>query len=215
MKFYWRTILLIIGVACLIFGAPWLLTQPAFYARFNYESTGAIGDTIGGLTAPFINGLGAILVYIAFREQVKANKLFSSREQEREIIDQINSIKENQKEEKTFEKTVGEIIDHADRMTLPSRDLATAILLDRALYFLSEFALALELIKRYEGDNEFLKRKLKLLFTIRYREHINKLYKTIHPRTKIEGNNHTAQIIEITSTIRKLREYFQEEEDPE
>jgi len=213
MKSNWRTILLILGVALIIFGAPWLLTLPTFCDRFNYETTGAIGDTIGGLTGPFINGLGAILVYIAFREQVKANKLLSSREQERDILEQINSIKADQNEEKTFEKTVGEIIDKADRMTWASRDLTMAILLDKAFYFLSEFVLAIELLKKYQGDKEYPKRKLQMLFTIRYREHTNKLYKTIHPRTPIEGNNHTMQIIEITSTINELRKYFNDEVD--
>ncbi|WP_425659147.1 hypothetical protein [Tenacibaculum ascidiaceicola] len=44
---------------------------------FNAE-TGAIGDTIGGITAPFVNLLAAFLVWISFREQVEANKLLST-----------------------------------------------------------------------------------------------------------------------------------------
>lgn len=37
-------------------------------------NSGAIGDTIGGITSPFVNLLGAILIYISFREQVESNK---------------------------------------------------------------------------------------------------------------------------------------------
>ena len=37
------------------------------------ESTGVIGDTIGGVTAPFINFLAAILVYLALKAQIEAN----------------------------------------------------------------------------------------------------------------------------------------------
>ncbi|RXM41479.1 hypothetical protein BOQ62_00150 [Chryseobacterium sp. CH21] len=41
----------------------------------DFTETGQIGDTIGGITAPFINVLNAILIYIAFTEQLKANNL--------------------------------------------------------------------------------------------------------------------------------------------
>ena len=60
-------LLLFIIIAC-----PFLFTGSYFKAAFS--STGPIGDTIGGLTAPFINAIGAILVYVAFRQQVAANK---------------------------------------------------------------------------------------------------------------------------------------------
>lgn len=59
----------------LIFLMPLILTQGAFYSIFNFSETGPIGDTIGGITAPFIGLLGATLVYISFEEQRKANKI--------------------------------------------------------------------------------------------------------------------------------------------
>ena len=44
---------------------PWLdLTQ-----------SGLIGDTIGGIAAPIVGFIGAVLVYISFIEQFKANKI--------------------------------------------------------------------------------------------------------------------------------------------
>lgn len=38
------------------------------------ETTGQIGDTVGGLTAPILGLLNAILVYAAFRQQIAVNK---------------------------------------------------------------------------------------------------------------------------------------------
>ena len=63
---------LIIGLPLLVVVSPYLLTQFSGIIPFNAES-GAIGDTIGGITAPLVNILGAILIFISFQEQVKAN----------------------------------------------------------------------------------------------------------------------------------------------
>lgn len=41
---------------------------------FDFSTTGQIGDTIGGITAPFIGLIAAILTFLAFHEQYKANK---------------------------------------------------------------------------------------------------------------------------------------------
>ncbi|WP_255078301.1 hypothetical protein [Lacihabitans sp. CCS-44] len=59
-------------------------------------NTGVIGDTIGGITAPFINFLGAILVYLALNEQIKANEL---------IQNQFYAQEKSKNEELLFEKT--------------------------------------------------------------------------------------------------------------
>jgi len=55
----------------------------------NYEKfceTGQIGDTIGGTMAPIVGLAGSIIVYLALREQVKANKLVQD-----QISDQRNT----------------------------------------------------------------------------------------------------------------------------
>lgn len=66
---------LIIGILLLVLVvvSPALFTQLEWLISFDTES-GAIGDTIGGITAPFISVLGAFLIYISFQEQVDANK---------------------------------------------------------------------------------------------------------------------------------------------
>jgi hypothetical protein len=45
------------------------------YYWIDVSNTGQIGDTIGGLTSPIIGLIGSILIYISFREQLKANAI--------------------------------------------------------------------------------------------------------------------------------------------
>ncbi|MBP6810309.1 MAG: hypothetical protein KA138_02235 [Saprospiraceae bacterium] len=85
-------IALIIALIILPF-IPWLLTR-SFGLYYFDNSTGAIGDTIGGITAPFCSLLGAFLVYRALIEQVNANDTFQQQFKAQEI-------KENQYNEST------------------------------------------------------------------------------------------------------------------
>lgn len=73
-KPYTFTFILIVTCSAFVFSMPWLLTRKFGTFSFNV-TTGAIGDTMGGLTAPFISLLSGLLVYYSFREQVKANKM--------------------------------------------------------------------------------------------------------------------------------------------
>lgn len=208
MKEHKFTILISIGVVLIILVAPFIFTSPYYLARFNFSGTGSVGDTIGGLTAPFINGLAAILVFIAFREQVKANKLLVSRDQARDVLEQIKAIQENRNDQYPFEKTVGDIIDNADLMIAPSPDLKMTILLDRALYFLSEFVVAKELLERYNLEDNFIYNKLGYLYSIKYYAYIEKLVSSLRPRLGLPKNNHDGVIFEIVSTSEELNVYF-------
>jgi len=77
-------ILLFSGFILLVVISPILLTLPNFWKYLDFSETGQIGDTIGGITAPFINLLGAVLVYLSFNEQLKANKI-----QEKALLNEI------------------------------------------------------------------------------------------------------------------------------
>jgi hypothetical protein len=61
--------LLILGII-LIFTSLYIFTRPALFASFDFSESGQIGDTIGGITAPIINLIGAYLVYISFQAPV-------------------------------------------------------------------------------------------------------------------------------------------------
>ena len=63
-----------IGITLIIVISPTLFTLPSIFKFWDFSKSGQIGDTICGITAPFINLLGAILVYLSFSEQIEANK---------------------------------------------------------------------------------------------------------------------------------------------
>ena len=66
--------LLIIALVIAVI-SPWVLTREAIFQILDLSGKGEIGDAIGGLTAPVINMVAAYLVFIAFREQKKANDI--------------------------------------------------------------------------------------------------------------------------------------------
>lgn len=56
----------------MIFFIPIILTRESNIVSF--KNTGEIGDTIGGITAPFLGFFGSILVYLALKAQIEANE---------------------------------------------------------------------------------------------------------------------------------------------
>ena len=93
LKFF----LLIIGFCLVVFSSVLLFTRPAYWEIFDLTQTGQIGDTIGGITAPIINIIGAILIYISFKAQIKANEVQYSL---------FNEELENQKFDRNFQVTL-------------------------------------------------------------------------------------------------------------
>jgi hypothetical protein len=83
-------VILIVGII-LILTAPWIVSLRSGIVSFN-DSTSVIGDTIGGITAPITGLIGAYLVYLALKEQVKANRIITSQFKEQKIIEQSNKI---------------------------------------------------------------------------------------------------------------------------
>jgi len=61
-----------IGTFAVIF-LPLVFTQ--FPSIIDFTETGQIGDTIGGITAPFVGLVGALLVYYSFKQQMIANQI--------------------------------------------------------------------------------------------------------------------------------------------
>jgi hypothetical protein len=66
----------------IIFFAPSFISQPysewwtgcPIFGNIDFSETGQIGDTIGGITAPFIGVLSILLLYITLKVQIKVNK---------------------------------------------------------------------------------------------------------------------------------------------
>lgn len=65
-----------VGFILLVSFTPYLFSNFLLFESLTFDSnTGVIGDTIGGITAPFVNIFAGLLVYLALKEQVKANDL--------------------------------------------------------------------------------------------------------------------------------------------
>lgn len=73
-------------IGLLLLFLPLLLTQNAFLPRFNFTNSGQIGDTIGGTTAPFIGFFAAVLVYLSFQQQLKANEIVLEANSKQDIV---------------------------------------------------------------------------------------------------------------------------------
>jgi hypothetical protein len=87
-----------IAISLLVFAviwivlAPWLLTRQE-YSFLDFKLTGPIGDTIGGITAPIIGLVSAILVYLSFSAQIEANKITQNESNFRYILDEFERTK--------------------------------------------------------------------------------------------------------------------------
>ncbi len=69
--------------------APLIATQRVFWESFDFSQTGQIGDTIGGITGPIVNIIGAILVFYALKAQIDANRLIQDQFDEQKA-DEVN-----------------------------------------------------------------------------------------------------------------------------
>ena len=67
-----------------------LYTRPIFGDEVIFDHIGEIGDTIGGLTAPVIGLLNAVLLYLTLREQFE-NTFFQLLEAQRNIVPRLKA----------------------------------------------------------------------------------------------------------------------------
>ncbi|REE07614.1 hypothetical protein DFQ09_1204 [Winogradskyella pacifica] len=166
-----KTSQILLLLLIIIFLLPFIYTLTTKLEFFDFSNTGEIGDTIGGITAPFINGLSAILVFLAFKAQIRANEIFKNQEQSRNILDQIKIIQEDKL---NIEEVIHFMTNSPNYLAAP---LEITILnrLNKITYFTSEIRLAYELIENHSGDKDFVYRKLFYLYVIRYKDLITNL----------------------------------------
>lgn len=96
----WARVLLVAAGLFIVlsFFAPYIFTQPSLKARLNFNNTGGIADTIGGLMNPFIALAGVIVTGLAFYMQYKANLI-----QRKQLLNQEYQYKVQQFESHFFE----------------------------------------------------------------------------------------------------------------
>lgn len=117
MKTGWKvTIFLVVGLIIIIL-VPFLFTQFSIFG-INFYETGQIGDTVGGLTAPFISLIAAVLVYLSFTEQSKANQIqIDELDKQKKIIAEERKRSESQNLFISFEKEFDSIRNETTDLT--------------------------------------------------------------------------------------------------
>jgi len=73
----------------------YVFTINTSWPSFDYTNTGQIGDTIGGISSPFIGVAAAVLTFLAFYMQFKANEMLSNQFNLQKIDDEINKHESN------------------------------------------------------------------------------------------------------------------------
>jgi hypothetical protein len=71
----------IIQVALFIVFVAFVIAAPHFLLRLPWADCGPVGDAIAGTTAPVIGVCSALLLFVSFQQQIKANKLLSDQQQ--------------------------------------------------------------------------------------------------------------------------------------
>lgn len=69
-----KFIFFIIGFILLLFTTVFFFTRSSLSWTIELSDKGTIGDAIGGITAPLINLLSVVFLYISFRTQIVANE---------------------------------------------------------------------------------------------------------------------------------------------
>jgi hypothetical protein len=91
--FWWSAAAFLSVVALICFFPAWFTSS---FSKYNFTSTGQIGDTIGGIMGPFIAIAAAALTFLAFWVQYKAN------EQQKQDINELKERGEIEKLETKF-----------------------------------------------------------------------------------------------------------------
>lgn len=168
----------VIGVVIICFTAVYFFTRNTLFKSLDLTNTGQIGDTIGGITSPIIGSIGAILVYLSFKQQFEANEI-----QKTALKNAINDgiiQTEISQIEKLFEMVKSEI----NSMTLVSiREIELSNIQKRSfdrnyeqfnsqgLFSLLEFVKMINARHLTEGDKAtYLRQVNHILYLIRYAE---------------------------------------------
>lgn len=158
-------IILLLIVFLVILTFPFLFTRECSWCA-SFTETGQIGDTIGGITSPFIGIIGASLTFIAFWVQLRANKA-----QAKQFQAQDNDTKIDRFENKFFElinlhkSNVDEIlIDGYNDRTIEKRKAFANMY--KELYFI--YVVSENFYKKHYNKNEIEKEKYSDILYISY-----------------------------------------------
>lgn len=207
---------LVIILGLIILFLPAILIQNSFFDFFSFGTESEIGDIMGGITGPFINAIAAILVFIAFKEQVKANNLIKEQQYFQHIQEQIYRLEDDfldipeivniiEKNINTsFSIQRGAIGKENASVTIHLNDSA----LNKAIYSTVLFQQTIDLIDKLEHNKEFMEKKIKTLYKIIYKDDYLKLDKALKNILSYESSS-TLYIAELLLQIKDLEKKFE------
>lgn len=209
----WLFVLLLVFILILLI--PSLLTS---FSVLDFTETGQIGDTIGGITAPFIGFLSAYLVYKAFEEQRRANNyqlnLIKAQLHDREfsiffkLLEDLRSYcREGKSIGKSstvkFELFIEYIV--TDRISIEEPSYINQLLdIER---FLDQFVFVVRFIEGCDSSNKsFFSQKFKVDFDVE----IKGFSKFYYAREIIEGSSEYVLVEDILQKIKEFVNFIEE-----
>lgn len=185
-------LLLIIGV--IIFIIPTIAVLPALIRSFDFSTTGQIGDTIGGITSPFINAIGAVLVYLAFKEQIRANKLIMEQQMFQHVQEQIHRLEEDFM---NVDKAIDEVLRSLEQsraiQDYSFNDLLNYRIDNKALYkiiyTMTLFVITNTIFEKMTSNKGFLFEKLRIIYVMIYQYKYARLHLSLQDVKNIDPIN--------------------------
>lgn len=139
---------------------PLLFKLPAFYSFFDLSVSGQIGDTINGVAEPFIALLAAILTFLAFYIQYKANeqqKLWMRSEFVQRFYDRV----ENEISNMSYDGKIGVDAFYAFKFDHTNEGNKIEKFLDSLNYILSNFEMLLRYTEEQSSVNKDIKSQIR------------------------------------------------------
>ncbi len=137
-------IILLIILASLVFIDIMVILWFKFHL-FSGQEWGWTGDAIGGIGGTVISVIAVVGVYLAYREQIAANRMLENKEDRNLILAQIKLL-----EEIDFSRRCDDLISH---FTKPVSDKEVTASVFKVQYCISELEVTLDLILNYNGAN--------------------------------------------------------------
>jgi hypothetical protein len=158
------------------------------YQYNNKSNVGELGSIIGGILGPFVSLFGSMIVYFAFREQRKANKITNELFFSQSIINQLDMLSDkfmaigdnsinnylNCIANLPFISLIGTGNYKINRASNEIQGISKIILI-QIDYFLSLFLETSLEINKYQGENTFLYNKAKNHYSFMYEKVIHKV----------------------------------------
>lgn len=178
-----------IGFVLFLFSSIYIFTRPAIWESYDLTGTGQIGDTIGGITAPAINILGAILVFISFLAQNKANKILSAQNSFSLLHDLYKDLKNDfsnltfsssiiKEGREYFGKKALSLFTNTLELRIKSEKFPNNSFFDEFLFLMGNFTILIEIIESSDVDEnqkKYILRLLHFLFLTRIKKHLIKI----------------------------------------